>query len=64
MDPQKCTSRLARQLFLQIAKNRIEIDLQTNHLLKLQREKRKLQIVQVFPFYKLLLNQIQQKASL
>ena len=58
MDPQKYTSKVSRRLFLQIAKNRVEIELYKNTLLKLEREKLKMQILQVSHTYDLLLTQI------
>lgn len=63
MDPQKHTSKVSRRLFLQIAKNRVEIELYKNTLLKLEREKLKIQILQVFPTYELLLTQIRDFSS-
>lgn len=58
MDPQKYTSKVSRRLFLQIAKNRVEMELYQNALLRLEREKLKIQILQVSHTYDLLLTQI------
>lgn len=58
MDPQNYTSNLAKRLRNQIVRNRISIDFQTNAIAKLQRIKRKLQILSAHPCFPKLLNDI------
>lgn len=59
MGPQKpITSKLARRLYLQIAKNNIEIELQKQELKRLKRIKRKLEILQICHDFEKLMSEI------
>lgn len=60
MDPRKHTSKVARQLYLKIATNRVEIDLHKNDILKLQRERHKLHMLCICPEYSTLLQELKQ----
>lgn len=59
MDPQKpITSKFARRLYLQIAQNHIQIDIQRQELKRLKRLKRKLEVLQHYRDFETLMSEV------
>ena len=64
MGPQKSiTSQLDRRLYLQIAQNNIQIEMQKQELKRLKRLKRKLEIIQICHEFEKLMSELRYVGS-